>query len=77
MMQHKIKVGLLFLPALNSNAHLADPPKESIAFFVCLTGTISGQCPSEGLLHYPDLDLHWISFGSKVKSEILSSYVTL
>lgn len=77
MMQRKIKLGLLFLPALNSNAHLADSPKESIGFFVCLTGTISGQSPSEGFLHYPDLDLHWISFGSKVKSEILSSYVTL
>lgn len=73
----KINLGLLFLSALNSNAQLADLPKESIGLCVCLTGTISGHSPSEGLLHYPDVDLHWISFGSKVKSEILSSYVTL
>lgn len=65
------------MTALNSDTPFRNSPKEFAGVCISSTGAITGHTPSEGCLHYPDVDLHWISSGSKARSEILSFYVIL
>lgn len=71
---HKIWV---VLSALTILIPFNNSPNGSIDLCVCLTGTVTSDSPSKSLLHYPDLDFHWISSGSKARSEILALFLLL
>lgn len=47
------------------------PSPGSAELCVSLTGTVPSYSASKGLLHSPDLDIHWIPFGSKARHEFL------